>query len=375
MNPTPPEALRPLLAQADALDHDASLAAQVVPALGRSGVLRVGVPREHGGDGGTTGDALEAIAAVAAHSLTAAFVFWGQRASIEYLLQSPNAALRDLWLPRLLAGEVAGATGLSNAMKFLSGLEALQVQAMPEPRPSGAALHRLDGQVPWATNLRPQGFLLAVAVERRDGGPAFIAALPSDRAGLQRSDDLDLIALRGSNTASVRLTRLTLGEADLIAPDARAWLPAVRPAFLALQCGLSVGLARASLAAARAQGGPARSVLREPLARVEHGLTEAVAGLKRGLQTGQFAAQPVPLFEHRIALAHLALAAVQLELQASGGRAYHRDAPLGFARRWREAAFLPIVTPSLTQLQAELDKRAAALAGDSAALPAVLSGA
>ena len=31
---------------------------------------------------------------------------------------------------------------------------------------------------------------------------------------------------------------------------------------------------------------------------------------------------------------------------------------MAFARRWREAAFLPIVTPSLVQLKTELAKRA-----------------
>jgi hypothetical protein len=49
------------------------------------------VPAAQGGSGGTTADAIEAIAAVAERSLTAAFVFWGQRTFIEYLLHSPNA--------------------------------------------------------------------------------------------------------------------------------------------------------------------------------------------------------------------------------------------------------------------------------------------
>ena len=64
------------------------------------------------------------------------------------------------------------------------------------------------------------------------------------------------------------------------------------------------------------------------------------------------------LFRLRIALAERVRDALQLELQAGGGRAYHRDQPLGFARRWAESAFIPIVTPSLTQLQGELLKQA-----------------
>jgi alkylation response protein AidB-like acyl-CoA dehydrogenase len=197
-----------------------------------------------------------------------------------------------------------------------------------------------------------------VAVERSDGAGPLVAALPSDRPGLRRSGDLDLIALRGTHTAALQIDELALDEADVIALDARAWLPGVRPAFLGLQCGLSIGLARTSLAVARQLGGAARAVLEEPVARAQAALDEAAAGLRAGLDAGDFVAAPVPLFRLRIRLAEIALAAVQLELQASGGRAYHRDQPLGFARRWREAAFLPIVTPSLVQLQGELLKLA-----------------
>lgn len=350
-----------LQAQASALDTDATQAPAVVPQLGASGLLRLGVPVAAGGDGRATSAAVEAIAAVAEQSVAAAFVFWGQRAFIEYLLQSPNDGLRERWLPPLLAGATAGATGLSNAMKFLSGLESLQLEAEPLPAPSDAphARFSLSGQVPWATNLRPQGFVVAVAVARRDGQAPLVAALPSGRDGLTRSEDLDLIALRGTNTAALRVAQLPLDAQDVLAWDAPAWLPRVRPAFLALQCGLSIGLARASLAAAQAVGASARGVLHEPLADTHGELDTMVAALLEGLDAGRFVGAPQALFRLRIRLAELAMQAVHLELQASGGRAYHRDQPLGFARRWREAAFIPIVTPSLTQLQGELRKQAA----------------
>jgi len=49
---------------------------------------------------------------------------------------------------------------------------------------------------------------------------------------------------------------------------------------------------------------------------------------------------------------------IQLELQASGGKAYLSEHGAGFARRWRESAFVPIVTPSLVQLRTELNRQA-----------------
>lgn len=116
-------------AQAQALDQGQCDPQQVLARLAGAEVLRVGIDPAQGGSGGDLTDALEVMASVASHSLAAAFVCWGQRAFIEYLLHSPNAGLRQRLLPSLLSGELAGATGLSNAMKFLSGIEALQVRA------------------------------------------------------------------------------------------------------------------------------------------------------------------------------------------------------------------------------------------------------
>lgn len=121
------DALAWVSAHAASLNDSAADADLVIPRLGAAGFFRIGVPAAQGGSAGTTADAIEAIAAVAERSLTAAFVFWGQRTFIEYLLHSPNAALRERHLPALLAGELAGATGLSNAMKFLSGINRLSI--------------------------------------------------------------------------------------------------------------------------------------------------------------------------------------------------------------------------------------------------------
>ena len=155
----------------------------------------------------------------------------------------------------------------------------------------------------------------------------------------------------------------------LIHPDARQYLPQARPAFAGLQCGLSIGLARRALRAAgeAGQGQASRGILAEPLQALARQLDDATAGLVGGVRSERFVAEPWLLFEHRIALAEIASQAVQLELQASGGAAYLRPAGDGFARRWREAAFLPIVTPSLVQLKTELAKRQARLAAEAAA--------
>ncbi|AVJ28372.1 acyl-CoA dehydrogenase family protein [Achromobacter spanius] len=359
----PPD-LRDWLAQhAEALDEGSLDAATVLPRLASAGLFRIGVPESRGGLAGTDiGDAIEAVSQVAELSVASAFVAWGQRVFIEYLLTSPNTALAERWLPALLAGEVAGATALSNAMKFLSGIESLQISAQGDD-----AQWTLDGRMPWVTNLRPQGFLVAAAVTAPDGTPA-VVALPHDIAGLERSADLSLLALQSSNTAALDVRSVRIGPEWLIHADARQYLPGARPAFAGLQCGLSIGLARRALQAAgqAGQGQASRGILGQPLQALSAQLEDLTASLIAGVRSQRFVTEPWALFEIRIALAEAANAAVQLELQASGGAAYLKPGGAGFARRWREAAFLPIVTPSLVQLKTELAKRQARLAAQAA---------
>ena len=345
-------------AHAQALDEGAEDPASVLPRLAEAGVFRLGVPASQGGlEGSDAGDAIEAVSQLAEHSVAAAFVAWGQRVFIEYLLHSPNQALARDWTGPLLRGELAGATALSNAMKFLSGIESLQISA----RQDGDDWV-LDGRMPWVTNLRPDGFLVAAAVTAPDGTPA-VVALPQGIAGLTRSADLRLLGLQSSNTAALEVKGVRISPRWLIHADARQYLPQARPAFAGLQCGLSIGLARRALrqAATAGQGQGARGILAEPLAQLQAQVEYLSDQLIAGVREGRYVAEPWLLFEVRIALAEAAQQAVQLELQASGGAAYLKPAGDGFARRWREAAFLPIVTPSLVQLKTEL--ASAALAG------------
>ncbi|KVL20329.1 acyl-CoA dehydrogenase family protein [Burkholderia cepacia] len=345
-----------LEANADALDVDPSRAADILPQLVRARTVAVGVPEVMGGTGGTIADAIDTVAAVAQRSLTAAFVLWGHRTFIEYVLQSDNDALRARWLTPLLDGEVAGATGLSNAMKYLSDIEPLQMHAAR----SGDAFV-LNGTLPWITNLRREGFIAAAAFDHDDGTPPSVFAIPHDARGVERSDDLDLIGLRASNTAALRVSDTVLDESYRLAADAPAWLARVRPAFLGLQCGMSIGLARRALLATLDASAPSRASLGAEIRELETTLADQAAQLKRGVLDGTFFHSPATIFELRIALVETVSQAVSLEVQATGGRGYLRGQS-GSARRVREASFIPIVTPSLVQLKSQLarHRRAAA---------------
>jgi alkylation response protein AidB-like acyl-CoA dehydrogenase len=334
--------------RAEALDADAELAGALVPRLALAKLFKTGVPASEGGTGESPSAAIGAVADLAQYSMSAAFVFWAQRALIECVLGSPNRALVRRLLPSLLAGGLAGAPGLSNAMKFLGGLDQLQTRFIPSP--DGFTL---NGRVPWATNLQRQGFVVALAAGNLEGTHTSVFAVPSDAAGLAREPDLDLAGLRGTSTAALRLDDVRLGEEWQIHPQAKEFLPGVRPLFVGMQCGLGLGLARASLRSAREALEDSRSVLLGELEAREAQVRDYWEALSTGIDSGRLRERPAELLGLRMRMVEIALDAVQLELQALGGRAYLRGESGGFTRRWREAAFLPIVTPTLAQLKTE----------------------
>jgi hypothetical protein len=144
----------------------------------------------------------------------------------------------------------------------------------------------------------------------------------------------------------------------MIASDAQRWLPSVRPAFLGMQCGLSIGLARASLRQAADVSAYTRNDMVKQINFVQEELAIQVNELLSGINTGLFQTGVQSLFRIRLNLARIVQQALMLELQSLGGKAYVRSTQQGFARRWREAAFIPILTPSVTQLQAALARDA-----------------
>jgi alkylation response protein AidB-like acyl-CoA dehydrogenase len=234
-------------------------------------------------------------------------------------------------------------------MKFLSGIEELQVKAS-----NSVAAVDIDGKLPWVTNLQLSGFDVAVAVKGMGDTASFVVSLSSEDDGLQRSEDLDLMGLRATGTAAITIEAVRVGADRILDHDARTWLPKVRPAFLGLQCGMSIGLARRSIAEAQKELNSGRDTLAAPAKALSRNLTRTEALLFEGLSDLQFESRPAPLFRLRIRLAEIVAEAVQLELSALGGKAYLSQPGQGFQRRLRESAFIPVITPSLVQLKTAL---------------------
>ena len=76
--------------------------------------------------------------------------------------------------------------------------------------------------------------------------------------------------------------------------------------------------------------------------------------LIKGVNNHHFVDAPEDLFRLRISLTDWLWKAVLLELETRGGGAYLMETAEGFPRRLREASFVPIITPSVTQLKKAL---------------------
>jgi hypothetical protein len=316
--------------------------------IAQAGWLGLGVPKAYGGAGGSLLDVIEAISAVSEECLTSGFVFCCQRALIEYLVTSENQWLQSEILPQVLQAELSGATALSNAMKHLAGIEPLRLAAHLE-----ADRVTLHGFLPWASNLRPQQFVVAVTAQTRTGR-SLVVAVPSQVAGLQRGEDLQLFGLQASWTSTLRLNQVQLSNNWVISEDAPTFLAKIRPAFLLMQAGLALGMARRSLQETlQSMDGHNEAALITRLRSTAVNLAKLEAQLWQSATSRQFdTPQTRQLIELRIALTRLAMELVTLELEAKGGAAYLK--PSGTARRLREVAFLPVLTPSLVQLETEL---------------------
>lgn len=334
---------------ADELDQNSGpLADSLLARIAAEGVFKIGVPEELGGSGGSKTDVIDALTELGKHSLTAAFISWGHRTFIENILASANPYPRTVWLPELLTGQRSAGTGLSNAVKFLSELEELNVTITEE---NGS--YYLNGRLPWVTNLRSDRFVAVFAAGFEDNSrKPIIVTVPSEAEGLTRSDDLEFVSLQGSNTAALTFDRVALDERWILSENALHFLAQTRPSFLGYQFGLAFGLAERALEEVNKSLSSGRSVLTEEHATVLSSLSQLKDRLYTGLKKEDyFVHYPRELFQLRIDIVDIVANSLLLELQASGGRGYLKHSSSSFIRRWNEGVFLPIVTPSAVQLR------------------------
>jgi alkylation response protein AidB-like acyl-CoA dehydrogenase len=290
---------------------------------------------------------------ISAHSLAVGFSAWAHAMTLHYLLQAP-ATLREKHVESLRIGTRIGVTALAAGLKHAAGLEDMPLIA----HRSGNSVC-LSGLIPWASNVFDDA--LVVLPARGSAGETYIAALDVGTAGVVINPAPTLMALGSTASTSLRLERVCISSGQIISTDLHAFLKRIRPILLLSQTAFCIGAGRAAIAGAR----NATGVLAAQFAAEVAALSEHIAALRDRLYA--FAVQLsqrhiVDLIRLRLDTTTAAVAATRLECTLSGGAGYATN--FAANRRFREAAFLPIQSPSEGHLRWELQRYAQRTAGD-----------
>jgi alkylation response protein AidB-like acyl-CoA dehydrogenase len=311
--------------------------------LARSGLLTLGAPGNHH-------NGLPAMAAVVAevagHCLSTAFSVWAHRMTVEYLTAA--ATPWSLGAAADLTGSGAlGVTGMASAFKDAAGCGSLDLMATPA---DGG--YRLTGTLRWASNLYPDSILVTAA--QTETGEKLVVALPLAADGVTIGNHFELLALGSTASSFLKLSDVYIGEDQILSRDIDAFLNSVRPTFLVLQSAMCVGLARRCLDEAESSLGGVNSAfaaqfdsLAVELASIESKVTAFAAAVG-----GPSTPAKHDLLTLRLAAADTVSAAAALEIRTAGGKGYARRTDA--SRRFREAAFIPVQSPSEAQLRWEL---------------------
>lgn len=298
--------------------------------------------------------AVAVVARVARHDLASAFSAWAHRTVVEYLATAPEHPTAARWIDDLRGGRRLGATAMAAGTAHVLAGTPLPLTA---ERANGRLL--LRGRIAWASNLLPPFVLVTAAVLAHDPERAIVVALTDDAPGLRVDPYPDLLALRATGSSSIVLDGVAVAEEAVLATDLVAFVDRILPPFLLLQSAFCLGLAERGIEEAEAHLGPFGGPLRPEIDAAKAGHVRQQAELFRLARQSTVDGASIPrrtLLALRLDAARLAGEAVRLELAAVGGRAYVRGHPT--ERRLREAAFLPIQSPTEVLLRWLLSRKA-----------------
>lgn len=339
----PTDLLATIDERSKALDRGEGKVREMLPALAAHGLLSLGSPFNNDGQ---LPAMTEVISDVAQKCLSTAFGIWAHRMTIEYLAAAGTDYARTQ-LPALVAGTTPGITGMASAFRDLAGCGTLEITAIDTE--DG---YVLDGPIRWASNLYEDALL--VTGVRTDRGERLIVALPVSTPGVTIGKPFSLLAMDSTESTYLNLEGVRIGKNQVLTEDFEGFLTAVRPTFMVLQSAMCVGLATMSLSQARNGLVGVNSVFRTEVEALGGRLTLVRSAMLKNASTvgTDHGATRAELLSMRLAGAEAATAAATLEAKTAGGKGYAKNS--GASRRFREAAFLPVQSPSEAQLRWEL---------------------
>lgn len=281
----------------------------------------------------------------AAASLAVGFSLWAHTMAVTYLAHAPAPA-REGRLEALSTGARAGVTAMAAGLKQVAGLGPVPLVA----EGSGDDL-RITGPIHWASNVFDDSLIVLPA--RRPDGATLVAVVDANLPGITINPAPDLMALEATASTSLRLHDVAVSPEQILTDDLASFVSTIRPTFLLLQTAFCVGVGAAALEGAGQAGGR----LAEQFGTERAELGQHLHDLRDKLFTlagRSHAAGLAEIIRLRLDAATTAVNATRLESTLAGGAGYATRSAAN--RRFREAAFLPIQSPSEGQLRWELSR-------------------
>lgn len=330
-------------AEAAALDRGSLTTRSVLTDVAEAGLLDLGAPANTDGQLPRMLTVLEDLARC---SLSAAFSVWSHRATIEFLAAADTEFARSI-LPRMRTGARPGVSAMASGFRQFVGLGRTELTAV---RTGGG--YSVCGRVPWASNLYPDAVVVTTIRDEQDR-PA-VVGFRLDSAGVQVHAAPDLLALQGTASSSLTLDGLFIPDAQVLSDDFPRLLARVRPVFSTLQSAFCIGLATECHHQAHRNLGGVNDAYANEVTTAGRQLATLRSQLHAAAQTIGSDRTPAPrrLLQLRLEAGQLAGTMAGLEIRTSGGRGFTLTSDAN--RRYREATFIALQSPSEAQLRTEL---------------------
>jgi alkylation response protein AidB-like acyl-CoA dehydrogenase len=289
----------------------------------------------------------EVMATFAQYDMSQAFALWCHRMCIEYLHQSaPDSGLRQQVLPRILRGEVAGSTAFASAMAHYLGGAPLPLTFKREA--DGSLI--VGGRIAWASNIAAPFVSVSAAANEDDPAERVVFAFTDSDPGVTPSGYPEILALQSTSSTSILMEGARIPADHVITTDFEGFARRVITPFLVLQSAFCWGHASRSLSEVEGQLTGQREILKPDFDALRARFEDAERRLRFFARaTDREATSIQELLQLRLDWGVLTGDSVQLEAKVAGGRGYTRDSETG--RRFREAAFLPVQSPTEIQLR------------------------
>lgn len=169
------------------------------------------IPEVDGGLGLPPEEMLQVYRRLASASLLTTFILTQRNAACQRIESSANRPLRDQLLSGLCSGKLFATVGISH---LTTSRQHLQTPAVTVSRTADGSGYRLKGTIPWATAATEAGILVTGGT--LTDGRQILAAVPTDRTGVDVTSPVTLMGLSASRTGAVELHDVCITDEEIL---------------------------------------------------------------------------------------------------------------------------------------------------------------